>query len=212
MIRNLLFDLGGVIMDIRRARCEEAFRSLGMRNPEEFFGEYAQKGPFRAIEEGRITPDEFHTEVRGLLDSHVSDAEIDHAFNQFLIGIPEHRLRALRDLRRHYRIYMLSNTNPIMWNSRIAEEFRKEGLTREDYFDGILTSFESGHLKPSRAIFEQVLERFGINADETVFFDDSATNIAEAAKIGFGTVWVGPGTEFTDDFKAEYPTEAWVNE
>ena len=118
MIKNLLFDLGGVIMDIRRENCEEAFRQLGMADIGEYLGDYGQKGPFAALEEGKISEEEFRAEVRKHIAREVSDEEIDRAFNRFLTGIPVRRLEELRKLRGKYKLYMLSNTNSIMWRSQ----------------------------------------------------------------------------------------------
>ena len=139
MIKNLLFDLGGVIMDIRRLNCVASFERLGMKDADSFLGEYSQKGPFLQLEEGAISEAEFRTAVRQFIDGEVSDEQIDSAFCDFLVGIPKYRLEQLRELKKQYGIYMLSNTNSIMWHSRIAEDFRQEGLEREDYFDGIVT-------------------------------------------------------------------------
>lgn len=80
MIKNLLFDLGGVIMDIRREDCIRAFKSLGMVHPEDFLGEYSQKGPFMELEEGAISPEEFRGRLRKMLPEGVTDAQIDEAF------------------------------------------------------------------------------------------------------------------------------------
>ena len=129
MIKNLLFDLGGVIMDIRRENCEEAFRQLGMADIGEYLGDYGQKGPFAALEEGKISEEEFRAEVRKHIAREVSDEEIDRAFNRFLTGIPVRRLEELRKLRGKYKLYMLSNTNSIMWRQDIAKAFRQEGLS-----------------------------------------------------------------------------------
>lgn len=198
-IRNLLFDLGGVIMDIRRQDCVDAFRRLGLRNADSYFGEYAQQGPFMALEEGSISTDEFHAQVRRDLPEGVTDAQIDEAFCRFLTGIPVGRLAELRRLRESgYKIYLLSNTNAIMWDSVIAGEFTKEGLTRDDYFDGMVTSFEARALKPDAAIFRYTASTLGIKPEETLFFDDSEANTAAAAALGFATATVRPGTEFTD--------------
>lgn len=198
MIKNLLFDLGGVIMDIKRTDCVKAFENIGMDDADSFLGEYSQKGPFLKLEEGSITPEQFREEVRKLIPNKVSDTEIDDAFCRFLIGIPLHRLAALRRLRNNYRIYMLSNTNPIMWNSRIAEEFRQEGYDVNHYFDGIVTSFEAKSMKPQKKIFETVINQCGILPEETLFFDDSRKNLDTAQELGFRTALIEPGTEFTD--------------
>lgn len=198
MIRNLLFDLGGVIMDIEKERCVAAFEELGLREARSYFGDFSQQGPFAAIEEGRIDPEEFHAILHGELPATVSDADIDAAFCRFLIGIPRHRLAALRALRSRYKVYMLSNTNPIMWNSKIKSEFEQEGLTREDYFDGIVTSFAAKALKPAREIFDYACSTLGILPEETLFIDDSQTNLDAAAALGFHTALAAPGTEFID--------------
>lgn len=196
MIKNLLFDLGGVIMDIRRENCEEAFRQLGMADIGEYLGDYGQKGPFAALEEGKISEEEFRAEVRKHIAREVSDEEIDRAFNRFLTGIPVRRLEELRKLRGKYKLYMLSNTNSIMWRQDIAKAFRQEGLAVDDYFDGIVTSFEAKCCKPAPGIFNRVVEKFGIRPEETVFFDDSKANVEAAAKLGFATRHVAPGFEF----------------
>lgn len=200
-IKNLLFDLGGVIMDIKKENCIEAFRSIGLRNPEDYFGEFSQKGPFMLLERGDMSTDEFHAALRRDLPPGTTDQQIDHAFCKFLIGIPAERLKQLRQLRNDYKVYMLSNTNPIMWNSTIKDEFTKEGMQREDYFDGMVTSFAANSLKPEEKIFRYAIEHLGIKPEETIFLDDSAVNLEAAAKLGFKTALVDPGTEFIDIIK-----------
>lgn len=202
MIKNLLFDLGGVIMDIRRLNCVASFERLGMKDANNFLGEYSQKGPFLQLEEGAISEEEFRTAVRALIDGEVSDEQIDSAFCDFLVGIPKYRLEQLRQLKKSYNIYMLSNTNSIMWRSRIAEDFRQEGLEREDYFDGIVTSFEARSIKPDAKIFHTIVEKLGINPDETLFLDDSQKNLDAAAQLGFHTLLVTPGSEFFELLKS----------
>ncbi|MCM1451283.1 MAG: HAD family phosphatase [Clostridium sp.] len=200
MIKNLLFDLGGVIMELKRSACEEAFVELGLDDTGKFFGEYSQQGPFMEIEEGKITPEQFHDCVRGIIgNSDLTDREIDSAFMKFLVGIPVERLRQLQSLRRHYGIYLLSNTNPIMWNDKIASEFRKDGLCAQEYFDGIVTSFEAKALKPGAAIFKYAEDHLGIKPEETLFLDDSLDNVKAAQALGFHGLHIKPGVEFCDE-------------
>ena len=199
MIKNLLFDLGGVIIDIKRQDCVDAFEDLGLKNADSYFGLYAQTGVFMAIEDGSIGVDEFHRELHAKLPENVTDSQIDEAFQRFITGIPVRRLEALRELRKKgYRLYLLSNTNPVMWDGIIADEFRKEGLQREDYFDGMVTSFEAKAAKPDRAIFDYTCRTLGIKPEETLFFDDSEANTVAAKELGFNTAHVRPGTELTD--------------
>lgn len=198
MIKNLLFDLGGVIMDICRPHCEASFRALGMANIGDFLGDYGQTGPFALLEEGKITEEQFRAAIRENIPGEVTDGQIDRAFNDFLSGIPLHRLEALRSLRKRFNVYLLSNTNPLMWRQDIAKAFRQEGLEAADYFDGMVTSFEAGCCKPDERIFSYLIAKLGIDPAETLFFDDSQANLDAAARLGFQTALVPPGTEFTN--------------
>lgn len=196
MIKNLMFDLGGVIMDIRRENCVEAFKSLGMENPDDFLGEYCQAGPFAAIENGSATPAEFRDAIRKLLPGDVTDRQIDEAFGKFLIGIPCHRLQELEELKKHFKLYMLSNTNPIMWADGITRNFQQLAHDVDYYFNGIIRSYEAKVMKPDSKIFKETERRFGIKPEETIFLDDSEANCKAAEALGFKTIWVKPGCEF----------------
>lgn len=197
MIKNLLFDLGGVIMDIDRNHCVKAFQQLGMDKPELFLNEYSQAGPFGELESGKISAEEFHNALRPYLPETITAEQMDAAFSDFLIGIPESRLTALKELRKKYKVYILSNTNPIMWHNRIAEEFRKQGENIDAYTDGTITSFEEKVMKPDVHIFEIACKKLDIKPEETVFLDDSKANTEAAAALGFHTIHVKPGSEFT---------------
>lgn len=185
-------------MDIDRMNCVASFRRLGMEDPERFLGEYVQQGPFGDLESGKIDAPEFRAELRKYLPAGVSDNAIDSAFSDFLIGIPLKRLDALTALKERYNIYILSNTNPIMWDGRIAQEFAKQGKDITAYTNGAITSFEVKCMKPDVRIFTEALTKFGIKAEETVFLDDSKANADAAAQLGFDTIHVAPGCEFTD--------------
>ena len=201
MIKNLLFDLGGVIMDIRRENCVKAFEAIGMHDAGSLLGEYEQAGVFAGIENGSLTPAQFHDEIRRIIGRPVTDREIDDAFQRFLIGIPAHRLDELQALHGNYGIYLLSNTNPIMWAGEISRNFRQRGHDVGFYFDGILRSYEAGVMKPDPEIFRMVTERFGIRPEDTLFLDDSQSSLDAAAALGFHTLLVPPGTEFADRLK-----------
>lgn len=205
MIKNLLFDLGGVIMNIRRDNCADAFRQLGMTNPDEFLDEYVQAGPFEGIENGSMTIDRFHDAIREIIgNDNLTAGQIDEAFGRFLIGIPRHRLEQLRELHRHYRLFLLSNTNPIMWRDGIAKGFSQEGHDVNFYFDGIVKSYEAHCMKPDPQIFRYAEKELGIVPQETLFLDDSQRNLDAAAALGFKTLLVAPGSEFFALLK-DYP-------
>ena len=199
--KNLLFDLGGVIMNLDRMKCVNALTNLGMKGANEFLGQYVQTGPFLKLEEGELTPDEFRAEMRKYFTVEVTDEELDAAFNQFLVGIPMKRLEELRELKKTHKIYLLSNTNEIMFDSKIKQCFRQEGKEINDYFDGIITSYEAKCAKPGEEIFHYTTKTLGITAEETLFFDDSQLNLDTADRLGFGTYLVKPGTEFIEYFE-----------
>lgn len=198
MIKNLLFDLGGVIMNLNRMRAVHALEALGMDSASKILGEYAQQGPFGALESGAISIDEFHRQMASYIAGEVNYDDIDSAFISFLDGIPAHRLDALRELKKSYGVFLLSNTNQLMWDTEIARQFRQQGLTIHDYFDGIVTSFEARVMKPDAAIFRYAERKLGITPAETLFLDDSETNCHAAAALGWNVAVVTPGTEFTD--------------
>ncbi len=196
MIDTLLLDLGGVIMDINKDECVFNFKQLGFKDIDTFLGEYSQKGPFLALEAGELSADEFRQHIHSMMPVGVSDSVINEAFGSFLLGIPIERLRQLERLRGKYRIFMLSNTNPIMWNDYIARAFRIDGKEREDYFDGFVTSFSTGYNKPDPHIFQKAIEQCGLIPENTLFCDDSLANCQAAAELGFQTRHITGDTTF----------------
>lgn len=136
--------------------------------------------------------------MKSHIRGNVADEEIDKAFIAFLVGIPRKRLTILRDLRKRFGVYLLSNTNPLMWETEIKRQFRQEGLEIEDYFDGIVTSFEAKVMKPAPRIFEYAEQKLGIAPAETLFLDDSPVNCEAARGLGWNAAEVPPGKEFAD--------------
>lgn len=195
---TIIFDLGGVIINLKKQNCIDAFKALGYDSVDKMLSEYRQDGEFLALEEGRVSPEEWRNIVRRSISSPVTDEQIDAAFNAFLVDIPVEKLRMLRALKTKYRIAMLSNTNKVMFESKIPELFKIEGLTIEDYFDDFFLSYKMGMSKPSPEIFIKVAEELGIEPNEALFIDDSQANVDAAAKLGFQTMCVEPYADFSD--------------
>ena len=193
MIRNIIFDLGGVIIDINRDAAAKALEELGILEADRILGEYEQKGIFLLLEEGRISDAEMYDSLKPLCHPDTTCTDIKVAFEKFLIGIPVERIRIVEKLRAvGYKTYVLSNTNPIFYNDWITKAFRQEGKTINDYFDGIVVSFQELMCKPNPDIFNNILTRYKLNPDETLFLDDSAKNCAAAASLGIHTVTITP--------------------
>lgn len=190
-IKNAVIDLGGVVITLDRDRCVRAFTAMGLPDTDSLLGLYRQEPPFLSLETGEITAGEFYDTIRALLGRNVTDVEIQNAFLEFLVEIPLHRLRALREAReKGLNLYVLSNTNPVMYDAWITRAFKAEGLTINDYFDGVVTSFGEGTCKPDPEIFRLVLTRYDLDPSETVMLDDSEANCKAAESVGMHSIRV----------------------
>lgn len=191
-INNVIFDLGGVVVDLDRDKAVRALEKLGLKDADEMLGLYGQQEPFYGLETGERSIAEFFDIMRSHMNPSVTDTQITDAFNEFLIGIPAERLAMLRRMRMAgYRIFVLSNTNPVMFNTWIDRAFRQEGGTVNDYFDGVVVSFEELMCKPNVAIFQTLMRRYGLNPSETLMLDDSEKNCRAAAEAGAHAFQVG---------------------
>ena len=195
-IQNIVFDLGGVVIDLDRSRAVNHLEALGLRKVNDLLGQYVQKQPFLGLETGHLTAGEFFDLLRAECAQNSgktpTDTQLTEAFNAFLVRIPEERLQRLRELRlAGFRIFALSNTNPVMFNSWIARAFRAEGGNIQDYFDGLVLSFQELTCKPDPHIFETVLRRYGLSGQQTLMLDDSEANCRAAAEIGMHALRVG---------------------
>lgn len=187
--KNIIFDLGGVVIDIKRQNAADALEALGISDAPALLGEYEQKGPFLLLETGKISAAGFYDHLMPLCRNGITCSEIQDAFERFLIAIPVKRLEAIRKLRAGgFKTYVLSNTNPIMFNHWIQNAFRQEGLTVNDYFDGIVVSFQEGVCKPDPQIFRNLISRYSLVPSESLFLDDSEENCRSARSTGIHAV------------------------
>lgn len=191
-IKNVVFDLGGVVINLDRDRAVSGLQKLGLEKADEMLGLYGQKEPFYGLETGTRSTAEFFDLMRREMHPGVTDTQITDAFNAFLIDLPPARLEMLRRMRMAgYRIFVLSNTNPVMYNTWIDRAFRQEGGSINDYFDGIIASFQELTCKPDVTIFQTVMRRYGLLGSETLMLDDSEKNCRAAAEAGMHALRVG---------------------
>lgn len=184
-IKNIIFDLGGVVIDLDRSLAVHALENLGVSDADSLLGQYAQKGPFLLLESGIMTDAQFYDAILPYCRPATTCSEIQEAFNRFLVDLPVERLATIRDLRaRGFKVYMLSNTNPVMYNGWIDLAFRQEGRMVNDYFDGIVVSFQERVCKPDPLIFRNIISRYDLNPAETLFLDDSEANCESARSLG----------------------------
>lgn len=187
-IKNLIFDFGGVLVDLDKQQTVRSFAEIGI-DVQEHIRDYVQGGPFALLESGATSPHEFLETLRQMSTQETlpTDGQIADAWNRMLVRIPARRLQALKQLRPHYRICLLSNTNPIHWDYSARHLFTVQGAHAEDYFDRIYLSCDLKMMKPGKEIFLEVLQREQMRPEETLFIDDSAANCAAAEALGIQT-------------------------
>ncbi|MCE5332335.1 MAG: HAD family phosphatase [Bacteroidales bacterium] len=192
-ISTLIFDFGGVIINLDMSLCIQNFKNLGVDDVEQYLSNFGQKEFFLQFEKGQIGTSEFRDEIRKLSRRTLSDKEIDDAWCSFLRDIPVEKLELLLKLRKRYRLLALSNTNPLHIETIAAAEFAKagKGKTIHDFFDKCYFSYEMGMTKPDVEIFEALLKDAGVKPEQCLFLDDGAKNIDTASKLGIQTYLVG---------------------
>ncbi len=203
---NLIFDLGGVLINIDYDAPIRAFRALsGLAEPLAF-NQQAQAPVFDALETGQISNGEFRERLREMyaIGPTVSDEAMDAAWNAILLDFPAERLTLLRELRRAgYRLFLLSNTNALHRVAFDAILARDHGLADGllGQFERVYYSHEVGLRKPDEAIFRYVLTENGLISSETLFIDDSPQHVVAARAVGLGAIWLqkhqsiaGPGS------------------
>lgn len=182
---KLLFDFGGVLVDLDRSRAERAFDRLGF-DIRPFLGTYRQAGVFSLMERGEIGIPQFCNEIRSLArNPRLSDADIIAAWEAYLTQVPAERLEMLLKIRRHYSVSVLSNTNEIHWRQARDCFFNYKGLTVDDFFDHQFLSYKMGLEKPAPALYAQVAQAMQVPPSEILFFDDSEVNCEAARQCGF---------------------------
>lgn len=196
-IKNVIFDLGGVLVDLDIERCIAAFRLLGMNRVADLVNPYYPAEMIGRLERGDISFHEACDEMRRLDNRPgVTDAEIAGAYGAFLTGIPVAKLRQIARLREAgIRTYVLSNNNPASMEV-IRGQFTADGRTMDDYFDKIYLSYELRELKPSEAIFRKVMADSGVVPAQTLFIDDGQKNVDMAQALGFAVYMPAPGEDF----------------
>lgn len=182
-IKNIIFDLGGVLFCLDGEETLKAFENQGVKNIREKFSEIILSNWFRDFEIGNISPNEFLEQLNTLCGSKLSMEDFVFCWNAMLTGYPEENREFLEKLSQKYNLYVLSNTN--ITHVEFFEPIAKwrDGLFKKRYYSNDI------HLrKPDKECFEFVMSDAGIKAEETLFIDDRADNIAAAKTLGINTI------------------------
>ncbi|MDR6808963.1 putative hydrolase of the HAD superfamily [Dyadobacter sp. BE34] len=191
-IRNIIFDLGDVILNIDVPIASKSFADLSGREQHEILTIFKESEIFRQFETGLMDEPTFRNYVREILNfPDLSDEAIDTAWNSLLLDLPPERVELLKKLAKKYRLFLLSNTSSIHITqvNKILEA--STGIEKlEDLFEIVFLSYEMGLMKPDPRIYQEVLAKAGLKAEETLFLDDNADNIRSASQLGIETIHV----------------------
>ena len=197
--KNIIFDLGGVILDVDYNLTRIAFEKLGVIDFDETYSQSNADKLFQKLETGEITDDIFYKEFNRCTGLHLSDEEIRKAWNAMLLSFREKSLQFLERIRPKYKTYLLSNTNYVhiaAFKETLHEQIGVKTL--EEYFDQAFYSCEIGLRKPDPSCYDWVLKNVDIEAAETLFIDDSLHNIEGAKKAGLQTIHLLPNVKIED--------------
>lgn len=201
MIKNIIFDFGGVLYRIRYQNIPEAFARCGIPHFEEIYSKQHQNDVMDQYEEGLISTEEFRQYIRSLASRPITDQEIDDCWNAILLGFPKEHEQMLEKVSQHYNLYLFSNTNQLNY-----EEFRADMRAQFGYdlFDRYFKRCYFSQLmhirKPKAEGFNKILEDNHLNPKETLFIDDSPQHLAGARACGLHALHLQDGMDVTELF------------
>ena len=199
MIKNLIFDMGGVIIILSPEVAMQRFQKLGVENAPELMGIYGHSDIFLQCENGTLSAQEFIDALSERVGRKVSYEEAAFGWLGYAKEVPMKRLHYLQSLRkRGYSVFLLSNTNPFMMEWTKSNEFCAEGKPIDYYFDKLYCSYELKMYKPEARFFRYVLNDAGIKAEESFFIDDGQVNLDGAASVGLHTLLARPDEDWTE--------------
>lgn len=190
-IKNIIFDLGGVLLNIDYDAPVRKFKELGIPDFQKMYSQAQQSNLFDDFETGKISNEKFRDAIRDFAGIALSDAQIDQAWNSILLDMPVERIEFLRSLKKDFRLFMLSNTNAIHIRSFEADLIKVFGHNVfEEIFEKVHYSSELGMRKPHQETFEKVLGLHGLSPAETLFIDDSQQHVNGAKAVGINARWL----------------------
>ena len=186
-IKTIIFDFGGVLIDLNMADCLAAFEKLGCDKISEYLDHYKQKDLFLDFEEGKISTADFFLSLQKIVGNNVSVNELKNAYLSFLGGIPQYKMDLILHLRKTYNVLLISNISKFIYDYCKQVYFEKNGQNINDYFSKIYLSCEIGICKPDVRIFEYMITDACLEPKQCLFIDDGEKNIETAKTLGFVT-------------------------
>ena len=193
-IETIIFDLGGVILNIDYNLTSKAFAKAGVKNFDEMYSQAEADDLFRHLEAGKISEDSFYKELNKKAGLNLSAKEIEKAWNSMLLTFREESLEFLKKISSRYKIFLLSNTNHIhLKELENIYHHKPREFAFEKYFNKAYYSCEMGLRKPNRDIYDFVLQENNLDPEKTLFIDDSIQNVEAAKLSGLQTILLPAG-------------------
>jgi putative hydrolase of the HAD superfamily len=183
-IKNIIFDLGGVILNIDYQRTIDEFEKLGVSNFETIFSQSSQNKTSDKFEKGEITEMQFYESIKELSGMEFSFSQYQFAWNSILLDLPQERISLLKELKSKYRLFLFSNTNETHYKefiTKVKDDF-------ESIFEKTYYSHQFGRRKPDITSFEEIMRENKIKQQETLFVDDSIQHIESGKTLGLKTI------------------------
>ena len=208
--KNIIFDLGGVILDINMQKALDGFAALGLHESEPRFDKGEAADLMHRYQLGHFSTEDFCKLVAAKCNPGTTPEQVALAWNSICIGIPERKLNAIKALKQNANVYLLSNTNDLHWQYCLDHWFNAGGNRCEDFFDKVFLSQDLHLEKPGAEIFEHVIKSIGAVRDtevsgavtsDTIFFDDNIDNVNAAKSCGIQAVQITPDFDWVEYFK-----------
>jgi putative hydrolase of the HAD superfamily len=198
-IKNIIFDLGGVFMNLDFGLTQKAFVNLGVTEFAQMFTQHHANDLFEELETGKISAETFYQKFREATHTTLSNEQIKTAWNALILDFPQERMDWLDQINKKYKIFLFSNTNIIHYQCFIDIVRKENGCENFDkYFIKAYYSHNLGLRKPYVASYQKILEEQGLIAAETLFIDDTYKNIEGAQKAGLQTLHLVPPATVLD--------------
>lgn len=207
MIKGILLDMGGVILDLDINKSREAYRTrLGFSRIDEFLDPCHQQGIFNMLEDGSLDEEQFFEMMKPYCNEGITIPMMRECLYELLVGIPAEKVEYLKELSTRYPLYMLSNNNCVSF-PRCKQIFEEAGIPLDKLFKDLFLSYRMKMLKPGREIYDEAVRRTGMKADQLLFIDDSMANVEGARAAGIHAAFYERGTDLRAVVEAALKTE-----
>jgi len=198
-IRNIILDLGGVILELDVDATVREFNTLGFPRMENIEAVLSKYDFFNDFETGIISTEEFISKILEVPDKQISRENVRDAWNAMICGFRAENIKLLQELREKYRLFLLSNTNAlheILYNNQLKEDHGIDNLDR--IFDKVYYSHDLKLRKPDPEIFRYVLHDQQFSPDECLFIDDTLMHVKSARSVGIRAYHLAPPERITE--------------